>query len=213
MGRSLAGGAVSIADRRSARGPMPAAPVGRPLEGAAPQARAFVARGVLLGEVAAAAAHVAHRVALAHQRAADIGDVAGRADGERAAVAVGPLRRAGDRPVRDQRLKPRRGGQAAGPALALGVAAGLRLLRRVDADEADAPVAGMQRVAVDDADGGERGGRRRGFAGRGGAEDLRAVDGEDDEGADDQRRQRQRAAAPPGRRRGKARRAGPARIG
>src|SRR6185312_12274353 len=133
----------------SVRMAMALAPVGRALEGAAPQPQALVARGALVGEIAAVAVHEADRIAFAHHDAADVGDAAGRAGRQRAAVTVAAVRCAGDRTLRHQRGEPLARRQAAGASLAARVAAALRLLRRVDADQADALGAGAQGVAVD----------------------------------------------------------------
>ena len=76
-------------------------------ESAAPDATACVARFSLGVEILVRVSPVIHRIAIAHERFAEIGNLAGRAGRERAAIAVSALGDAGNLPVRDKRDQPR----------------------------------------------------------------------------------------------------------
>src|SRR3569833_3920407 len=113
-------------------------PVFRIVERALPDAAAGGAGFAFERSIRAGVAAVIDGVTAAHQLCAEIGDGAGRAAGEQAAIAILTLGSAGERALRHQCGEPHACRGAAGPAAAIGVAAGLPQFRRVDAGEADA---------------------------------------------------------------------------
>ena len=112
-------------------------PVLRLLEFALPESAASRLRVTLGSGISIRAQREVDRVALAHEHFADIRSIAGRTDGERAAIAIFAMRCARNVAFGNKLSEPRSGCPAALPSVALRVAAGLAKLWSVDPNQPD----------------------------------------------------------------------------
>ena len=139
---------------------MATAPVLRAPEVTLPETPASGPSVTLGSGISSGAKREIHRVTLAHEHFADIGNIAGGTDGKRAAIAVLAVRSARNPAFGHELSEPFSRCPSAWPFAALCVAAGLVKLRSVYADQPDLFTARLQRVAVDYLHAGHRYSRR-----------------------------------------------------